>query len=1015
MLIIIFGILNVSFSALQLNAEKLNLKENLVFHFNFKNAKNAPIIKDLEGKFEIRSKVKDIVIQRNALRVAPVAMLYIPSEKLPDISKELTVSAWIFKHATPDVTPIMTKGTLPYDMEFRFGIGWRYPIFSYKSQAESTIWDGVFYNGDFGTRIYYGKKSFLVDKDNLVESAGYWRQVSATFKNGEVKLFVDGKITAKTKSAHPLCLRKNNNPIWVGALRLKDAKVNFITSDILLNDLRMYNRALSESEIKSLFEKDKNNYDRGRQIPAGRTHINVLDTCDEYPFDKDYDPKFKKVLSITSEFNKKLAAGNIHREAVKKAEIRSYNRRVSLLINDKEIYPVQVLPTYFRHSDGLFHWDKADLCLKDFAAADINLSGITGVNKLWAEGNKVNIEYFNELAERILKVNPAAKISMNIPIAYLTSWYYTTHKKELEKAYRGHNLVTLGHQAPLGSELWFKHSMNFVKELVSQIENGPYGKYVYAYKISGGQSAEWYWPGGAIGGSALSGYSEATIASFRAWLRQTYNNNIKKLQSAWGESNINFATAMPPSVAERKASENYLFRCPVKARKVIDFKTYMADTTFKHIKTASEIIKAINPNKLVLIYGGYLLNSNNMKLANNGRLCNRKIFKLKSLDMLATPIGYRKRRAGRVGINVNPFDASAALYNKIIWRENDLRTHFCSKIESSRTANKEETISVIERSFGHALCSGGGIWYYPFGAAWFHQEEVMKSIKKLNSVGRDSLKLKAKSNAEVAFIFSEESLFYYSYDQMMEFATGIGRSVIENASRMGASYDVYMLDDIKNKKMPDYKLYIFMNSFAIDKEISEAIKKKVRKNNAVSVWCYAPGYIQGNKFDISKAKDITGINLTSVPGKERGCLKVVSKIVAEYARKIYSPYTVGPLFKVDDDSAVKLGYFNGKVALASKKFKNHRSIYCLMPLEKELLMWLCDYAGVHVYSRDFSVFRANSNYIMIHTSKAGSRTVVLPSEAKITDVLTDKIIAEKAKEFTIKLDKGITKIYKIEK
>ena len=175
-----------------------------------------------------------------------------------------------------------------------------------------------------------------------------------------------------------------------------------------------------------------------------------------------------------------------------------------------------------------------------------------------------------------------------------------------------------------------------------------------------------------------------------------------------------------------------------------------------------------------------------------------------------------------------------------------------------------------------------------------------------------------------------------------------------------------------------------------------------------------PAIFKRDKFDICKAKDITGINLKSVAGKERGRLKVVSKIVAEYARKIYSPYTVGPLFKVDDASAAILGYFNGKAALAYKKFKNYRSIYCLMPLEKELLMWLCDYAGVHVYNRDFSVFRVNSNYIMIHTSKAGPKTVLLPCEAKVTDVLTDKVIAEKAKKFTIKLDKGITKIYKIE-
>ena len=81
-----------------------------VFHFNFKDAAGKSEIKDTSGRFRCICKENKFVVQRGALRTAPVAQIYIPGEKLPDISEKLTVSAWILKKATPDATPIMIKG-----------------------------------------------------------------------------------------------------------------------------------------------------------------------------------------------------------------------------------------------------------------------------------------------------------------------------------------------------------------------------------------------------------------------------------------------------------------------------------------------------------------------------------------------------------------------------------------------------------------------------------------------------------------------------------------------------------------------------------------------------------------------------------------------------------------------------------------------------------------------------------------------------------------------------------------
>ena len=724
-------------------------------------------------------------------------------------------------------------------MEFFFSVGWRYPVFCYKNQHRQAFWKGVYYCGDFGTRIYYAKKDFLVAKDNLIESSGYWKNVTSTFDRGEVKIYVNGILTAKTKSAQPEKLKKNNLPIYIGASRLARENLNFQSSDMLINDIRLYDRALTPTEVKELFEKDKKNYDLNCLIPPGETHLNALAPCKDYPFDKNFDPEFKKKLKITAEYEKKLKAGKIRHEKIVSAEVR----KSQLFINGKKRFPIQVLPAYFIHADGKYHWRLAKECTKDFAAAGIDLVGLNGMERIWKGDGKYNWKQLDSLLKTVTEANPNVKLMPYLPVSRPPKWFKERYPDEYEKVYRGSDLRTM-YTAPLGSRIWLKHSVKMLRDLVTHIESGPYGEYIYGYKVGGGGSAEWYWPGGSIGGLALSGYSNATAETFRQWLRKKYDNNVNRLRRAWNAPETNFEDARVPSVEERKKTERYYFRDPQKAAAVIDFKRYMSDMTFEHIEATTKAVKeACKFKKTVLIYGGYQLNSNSKKLANNGRLANARVFSCPYIDMLTTPIGYRHRRSGQAGMNVNPFDASAALHNKFIWRENDLRTHFCDKIESSRTATMKETISVVERSFGNALTSGGGIWFYPFHNAWFHQNKVMDSIKQIRTVAKQSLKNTQRSVAEVAFLFDEKSLYYLAYD-CGRFMTALGRGTYQNAARMGTPFDVYMLRDIKNKKMPDYKLYIFMNSFAINKEMSEAIKRKVRKNNAVSVWCYAPGYIQ---------------------------------------------------------------------------------------------------------------------------------------------------------------------------
>jgi hypothetical protein len=125
-------------------------------------------------------------------------------------------------------------------------------------------------------------------------------------------------------------------------------------------------------------------------------------------------------------------------------------------------------------------------------------------------------------------------------------------------------------------------------------------------------------------------------------------------------------------------------------------------------------------------------------------------------------------------------------------------------------------------------------------------------------------------------------------------------------------------------------------------------------------------------------------------------------------------YKFGPLFKVDDPAAKTLGTAGGLAALAVKELQNCRMVYSLMPLTSGLLQGLCDYAGVHVYSRSNDVFIMNKSYIMLHTSTTGDKLIKLPGKYNINELFSGKNQGKATSQIIEKnLAKEVTKIYHI--
>lgn len=1012
----ISGILTALYVGLATQAGLAQEKiHDAVFHFDFKDANGKNEIMDTTGKHKCVSKDHSFLIQDGALRIAPDdAKIFIQPNKLPPCLDELTLMVWIARKSDKECEPVLFKGIHQEPIQFLLEINTQYPEFCYKNQPSQGFWKGIHLIGSsYGNTLRYSNPQWVLKNTKPAIKANEWINLAITFNKGNINIYINGILTLQHKSENSESLKLNDFPIYIGSERVTGDKENFRTADMLLNDLWMYQISLSEENIKKAYEAEKEKYLQKRitlSPTEGYISSSALDM-------KEFDPQFKNKLKITQEYEKNIIKDPFNEKI--SSMVKSQDRMMKLFINQKEKYPFQLLsPIYLPSAESV------NLCynlVRDFAAADVNLVAPTlGHMTFWTGEDQYDWEKLDMGIKKILEANPNALLMLNL---YLKppKWFIEKYPEEFEKYYHStesNELKTWTESAPLASPIWRKMSLEFLRAAITHIEKSSYANHIYGYLIGGGDAAEWYWAASFVNGG-MTGYSERTNTSFREWLRAKYNTD-ETLQKAWQNNEVSFETAKIPSPKAREASELFNFRVKGKAQDVFDFREFMNDTTLSNIVETCKTVKENSDfKKIVCTYYGYVMlyaGGKGGTLYKGGLQNLSKLFECPYIDFIATPIDYNNRRGGETGLNINPFYASALLHNKMLWNEDDLRTHFHTKKGFGRTSNLQETLTVIKRCFGYSLTQGCGFWFYPFTHAWFHQENIMQTIADIKKVADKTLKEDRSSVSQVAFIMDEKSPDFTALVKNNNFMDGLCWDTYQEAAKMGAPFDMYLLPDITNPKMPDYKLYIFMNSFYTDKETRNAIAAKIRKNNAVAVWCYAPGYITENGFSTESMKELTGIEFSELREQKTLTLNISDKAnpITKYT-KTFKTYTFGPVFNVTDKDVKIIGTAENKPALVLKEFGNWKSVYSLLPLNKELLTGLCEYAGVHVYSKSYDMLTANKSFIMLHTSSDGEKTITLPDNYNVKEILTGTEIGKSLNKFTEKLPAQSTRIYQISK
>lgn len=553
-----------------------------------------------------------------------------------------------------------------------------------------------------------------------------------------------------------------------------------------------------------------------------------------------------------------------------------------------------------------------------------------------------------------------------------------------------------------------------VAALVEHLE-AKFGDHMAGYHPCGQNTGEWFYQ--STWESLLNGYAPADAETWRAWLRERYKDDAA-LRTAWGDPEARIDDAAVPSAAKRRASPAGILRDPATEKPLIDFAEYQQDAMAGLVCDLAHAVRtASKGRKLSVFFYGYLFEFGPIRLGPTtcGHYALRRVLQSPDIDVVCSPISYFDRGVGGSAPLMTAAE-SVALAGKMWLVEDDTRTNiatgsFPGEVDGAK--NLWETNTMLVRNVAQEATRNFATWWMDLGmTGWFNDARMWDEMRRMCAMDSLFLSKRIPFRPQIAAVIDERSMMDTSASAWNVTDPGIYKAR-RDLARTGAPFGQYLLDDVTAGKVKA-KLYVLLNAWRLTAAQRKALLGGTK--GGARVWCYAPGYHDGDRVSLDSMRELTGFRLALVqPAKAMATPTAAGrKLGLTVAFGLDAPVT--PLFAATDAAPAETlaTYADGSAAVALRKQADGWSLFVGAPgLTSELLRAIARKAGVHLYTpTDCNVY-ANGPIVAVSAAKDGAVTVDIGRTGAIRDALSGAAIG-RGPTIRLNLKKGETRVLQVE-
>ncbi|MBR5295053.1 MAG: hypothetical protein IKU24_00515 [Clostridia bacterium] len=600
----------------------------------------------------------------------------------------------------------------------------------------------------------------------------------------------------------------------------------------------------------------------------------------------------------------------------------------------------------------------------------------------WFGEGDYRFEGFDQQMEMFLTAAPDALFFINLHIDVRPWW--------LEE--NPGNVDSFTHLSQIaGNEKWKKDTCDYIKAFIDYAES-KYENKILGYWLLGGNTTEWF--------SRADGEEShpVKLAAYRKYLGDP-------------EATI-------PEKEKRDKPEKQIFLCPKEDREVIRYRKFHAELISTLVLDFCRAAKeALGFKKLVGVFFGYIMELRKT-LWSYGHLDLDPVNESPYVDMIATPSSYRHRMyddgtahmilSDSLGVHGkayfasfdnltflaptaadNPRCLSGDPQTQVAMRE--LTTTFHRK---DLLDTLDKTIHGMRREMMSRIAKRCGTWWFDMLEGWYYDDDLMKEVSHLASISSKIAEKERNSASEICVFVGSKPLYYVNPESDIHSECVVHQR--EALSQIGAPYDLFSMSDLERVDRNKYKLYIFLNAYALTEKEREYINKTLKGEGRSLLFVGPSDFIGEDGASLLRASDLLEMNL-GILEKDEGKIRAFNSTYGYEKPK-------NPTLFVEDEKAEVLGRFSDsrKCALALREREDYKVFFSSVGnLSHNTLREIARRAGVHIFAENGIFTYINDRFLGVYNTGAEKTEILLKEDGEYEEIFSGKIYSTKEKKITL--------------